>query len=264
MNKLTIKLIIWHAVVLILSLMFWGYGSRLSGEVISGKSFDGLAGFYLIFLVTAVVMGIALFQKKIWALTLAGLVGLIYLFQFGFTGLNLLGVGIFLLLGLYSSVNSGAEISQRTKINMRRIVQLSSLPVILGLFILVSFAAYQSPAIQKLKSADRLPSQTETFIRSVVENTIGSQIEAVSKTEKQNIINQVSQQAFNQINNFIKPYFQYSPPLLAFGLFLILWGLSWIFVWLSVLLGMLVFWILKKTGVVKIEEKDVKAEVLVV
>jgi len=50
---------------------------------------------------------------------------------------------------------------------------------------------------------------------------------------------------------------------LAFGLFLILWGLSWIFIWLSVLLGMLIFWILKKTKVVSIEERDIKAEVLI-
>ncbi len=251
-------------VVLVLSLMLWGYGSRLSSKVISAKSFDGLAVVYLVLLLTAVVMGIALFQKKVWVLTFGGIVGIIYLFQFGFTTLNLLGAGIFLLLGLYSLVNSRAEIGQRTKINMRRIIQHGSLPVILGLFILISFAAYQSPAIQKLKYADRLPSQGEVFIRSVVENTISTQIEVSSTAEKQNIISQISRQTFSQINNFLKPYFQYSPPLLAFGLFLILWGLSWIFVWLSVLLGMLIFWILKKTGVVKIEEKDIKAEVLVI
>lgn len=264
MNKLTLKLIIWHGVVLILTLMFWGYGSHLSGEAISAKSFDGLAVLYLVLLLAAVVIGIALFQKKIWALTLAGIVGLIYLFQFGLTQLNLLGVGIFLLLGLYSSVNSGAEISQRTKINMRRIVQLSSLPVILGLFILISFAAYQSPAIQKLKYVDRLPSQGEVFIHSLVKNTIGTQIEAANTTEKQNIISQISQQTFNQINSFLKPYFQFSPSLLAFGLFLILWGLSWIFVWLSILLGVVIFWVLKKMNFVKIETQTVKAEKLII
>ena len=34
--------------------------------------------------------------------------------------------------------------------------------------------------------------------------------------------------------------------------------------WLSVLVGIGIFWILKKTGMVRIEEKDVKAEVLVI
>ena len=264
MNKLPTKLIIWHGVVLVLSLMFWGYGSWLSSEVISAKSFDGLAVLYLILLLTAVVMGIALFQKKIWVLTLGGIVGAIYLFQFGFTRLNLLGVGIFLFLGLYSSVNSRAEIGQRTKINMRRIIQHGSLPVILGLFILISFVAYQSSFAEELGKSERLPSASQNFIRSIVEQTVGRQIKTNNEAEKQNIITQITSETFGEINTFLKPYFQYAPPLVAFGLFLVLWGLSWIFIWLSVLLGMLIFWILKKTKVVSIEEKDVKAEVLVV
>src|SRR3990167_3320753 len=109
MNKLNIKLIIWHGVVLILALMFWGYGSHVSSDVLSGNSFDGLAVLYLVLLLTVVVMGIALFQKKVWALTLSGVVGMISLFQFGFSQLNLSGVGIFLLLGLYSLANSRTE-----------------------------------------------------------------------------------------------------------------------------------------------------------
>ena len=264
MTKLTLKLIIWHVVVLILALMFWGYGSRVSSEVLSGNSFDGMAVLYLVLLLTAVVIGIALFQRKVWALTLNGIVGIIYLFQFGFTQLNLLGAVIFMLLGLYSSANSKSEITQRTKINIRRIIQHGSLPVILGLFILISFAVYQSPFAEELEKADRLPSASQNFIRSIVEQTVGRQIPTNNEAEKQNIITQITNETFGEINTFLKPYFQYAPPLLAFGLFLILWGLSWFFVWLSVLLGMLVFLILKKTGVIKIEERDVKAEVLVI
>lgn len=258
------KLIIWHGVVLVLALMFWGYGSHVSSDVLSGNSFDPMAVLYLVFLLTVVVMGIALFQKKTWALTLSGVVGLIYLFQFGFTPLNLLGAGVFLLLGLYSLSNSEAEISQRTKINIKRIIQHGAWPVIMGLFLLTSFVAYQSTSVQKLKDTDRLPSQTEVFIRSVIENTVGRQIQATNPAEKQSIINQVTQETLNQINSFFKPYFQYAPPIVALGLFLVLWGFSWIFVWLSVLLGMLIFWILKKTNIVKIEERDVKAEVLII
>jgi len=264
MNKLNIKLIIWHGVVLILALMFWGYGSHVSSDVLSGNSFDGLAVLYLVLLLTVIVMGIALFQKKVWALTLSGVVGAIYLFQFGFSQLNLLGIAIFLLLGLYSLVNSKTEISQRTKINMRRIVQSGAWPVIMGLFVLISFAVYQSSFAEELEKSERLPSASHNFIRSIVEQTVGRQVKTNNEAEKQNIITQITNETFGEINTFLKPYFRYAPPLLAFGLFLILWGLSWIFVWLSVLIGMFIFWVLKKTKVVKIEERDVKAEVLVV
>lgn len=264
MNRFKLKLIIWHAVVLVLTLMFWGYGSRVSVSVLSGTSFDGFVVLYLVLLLSAVVMGMALFQRKIWALTLTGVVGVIYLFQFGFTALNLLGVGIFLLLGLHSLANSGAEINQRTKINIRRIAQSGALPIILGLFILISFAVYQSPFAEELEKAEKLPSASQNFIRSIVEQTVGKQVQGVGSVEKQNIITQITNETFGEINTFLKPYFQYAPPLLAFGLFLILWGLSWIFVWLSVLLGILIFWILKKTNFIKIEKRNVEAEELVI
>jgi len=264
MNKLTIKLIIWHGVVAVLAWMFWNYGSHVSSDVLYGTSFDGLAVLYLVLLLTAVVMGIALFQKKLWVLTLSGVVGVMYLFTFGFTGLNLLGAGIFLLFGLYSSSNSRSEINQRTKINMRRIIQAGAWPVITGLFILISFAVYQSPFAEELEKSEKLPSASQNFIRSIVEQTVGRQVQTNNEAEKQNIITQISKETFGEINTFLKPYFQYAPPLLAFGLFLILWGLSWIFIWLSVLLGIFVFLILKKTDMVMIEERDVKAEMLVI
>ena len=103
-------------------------------------------------------------------------------------------------------------------------------------------------------------------MRSVVESVIGTTEtrKKTENTEKEKIVNEITSNVFQQLNSFLKPYFRYAPPLLAFGLFLILWGLSWFFVWLSVLVGMGIFWILKKTGIVRIEEKDVKAEVLIV
>ena len=136
--------------------------------------------------------------------------------------------------------------------------------VVLGIFVLISFAAYQSPLAKEIESSKKLPSGTEVFIRDIVANTIGSRVDTVNEAEKQNIISQITNETFGEINTFLKPYFQYAPPLLAFGLFLILWGLSWIFIWLSVLLGMLIFWVLKKTDVIKIEERDIKAEVLII
>jgi len=250
--------------VLILALMFWGYGSRVSSDVFYGNRFDGVAVLYFVLLLTAVVMGIALFKKKIWALTLSGIVGIIYLFQFGFTELNLLGAGIFLLLGLHSLSNSKSEINQRLKINTKRIFQSGAWPLITGLFILISFAVYQSPFSEELEKSERLPSASQNFIRSVVEQTIGNQIQTNNEREKQNIINQIANETFGEFNVFLKPYFKYAPPILAFGLFLILWGLSWIFIWLSVLFGILIFWILKKTNFVKIEKKQVEAEALVI
>ena len=60
------------------------------------------------------------------------------------------------------------------------------------------------------------------------------------------------------------PYLHYAPPVLAFVLFLILYGLSWIFLWLSMLICIGVIAALRMMKFITIEERDVKAEVMVV
>lgn len=214
-------------------------------------------------LVSIISLALAVSRQKRWALVTVGVIGLVYLLIFEPDYISLVGVGVAALLFMYARQGGVEEMDQRIKINPRMIVQRSATSVVMALFLLVSFAAFQSPVAKGIAEAEQLPSATRQLMRSMVESTIGTQIEGGS-VEKENIINQVSNETFKQINNILKPYFQYAPPLLAFGLFLILWGLSWIFVWLSVLVGMLMFWILKKVKFVKIEEKDSKIEILVV
>ena len=202
------------------------------------------------------------FRKKRWALVTSGIVGIIFLLFFEWTYINL--VGVLIAMSLFESARFAGveEIDQWTKINSRTIVRRGATGVVLAFFVLVSFAAYQSPVATGIAETEQLPSVTQQLMRSVVDSVIGSQIPA--GPEKEGVISQVTNETFQQINGILKPYLQYAPPLLAFGLFLILWGLSWIFVWLSVVVGMGIFWILKKTEMIKIEERDVKAEILII
>ncbi len=257
------KIIIWHAIVAVLAWRLWAYGRYVSFNATTGIDFEPVAVLNFVLLICMMVLGYALFQKKIWSMSVSGVVGLLFLGYFGFTWLNLLGVGLFILLNLYARANAVNEITERNKVNIRRSLNNGLFPVVMALFLIISFAAYQSPGIKSLKNAKQLPSQSEVFVKTIIEKTAGSYVQG-SASEKRGIINQVSSQTLQSLNDFLRPYFKYAPPVVAFGLFLILWGLSWIFVWLSVLFGMLIFWILKKTRVVRIEEKDVKAEVLVI
>lgn len=225
--------------------------------------FEPMAIINFIILVTIISLGLAIFRKKRWELVVSGVVGIVFLLFFGFTYINLVGVAILISLFEYARHAGVEEIDQRTKINSWMVVRRSAPGVVLAFFVLVSFAAYQSPVAKGIAEAGQLPSASGQLVRSIVDSVVGSHIET-SGQEKENIITQVSNETLQQLNNILKPYFKYAPPLLAFGLFLILWGLSWFFIQLSVLAGMLIFWILKKTGTVRIEDRDVKAEVLVV
>ena len=263
------KLIISNALIAFLAWQFFEYIDYVL-NVITPESFafdfEAIAVVNFVVLVSIISLALPLFRQKRWELVTSGIVGIIFLLFFGWTYINLIGVLIAMSLFEYARFASVEEIDQRTKINSRMIVRRGATGVVLAFFVLVSFAAYQSPVAKGIAAAEQLPSATQQLMRSVVESVIGTTEtrKKTENTEKEKIVKEITSKFFQQLNIFLKPYFRYAPPLLAFGLFLILWGLSWFFVWLSVLVGMGIFWILKKTGIVRIEEKDVKAEVLIV
>ena len=260
------KIIGSNALIALLVWQFFKYIDYVL-NVITPESFsfdfEAIVIVNFVVLVSVVSLALALFRKKRWELMTSGIVGIIFLLFFGWTYVNLIGVLIAMLLFEYARFAGVEEIDQRTKINSRMIVRRGATGVVLAFFVLISFAAYQSPVATGIAEAEQLPSASEQFLKTIVESVVGGQIEG-SGPEKEGVISQVTSETIKQSNNILKPYFQYAPPLLAFGLFLILWGLSWVFVWLSVLVGMVSFLILKKTKMVKIEERDVKAEVLVI
>jgi len=258
-----LKLVVWHIVVALVALGFWFDLAKWLEAVSLEKDFASYAVILFGFLAAMIVLGFAMFRKKWLTLSFGGLTWLGFLLNFGFSDLNHAGLIILILVYAWSRDDVYSESAERLKIKSRFILRRGLLPVILGLFILISFAAYQSPAFDNLKDMTQLPPETEKYLKVVVENTIGHRLEGASEKEKQQVINAVSKETFVELNNLFGPYFKYAPPILAFTLFLILWGLSWLFVWISVGLGVLVFWILKKGGFIKIEEQEVKAQVLV-
>lgn len=259
------KIIVANSLIAFLSWQFFRYVDYVLNVITPDSfsfDFEALAVVNFIILVSVISLALAIFRKKKWTLATSGVVGLVYLLTFGWNYINLIGVGITALLFLYARHDGVEEIEQRTKINSRMIVRRSASPVVMALFLLVSFAAFQSPVARGIAEARQLPSAGEQLIRSITESVVGGQIPA--GPEKESIINQVSNETFKQVNNILKPYFQYVPPLLAFGLFLILWGLSWFFIQLSVFFGMLIFWILKKIGFIKIEKYNIEVEKLII
>ncbi len=255
------KLIIWHAIIAVLSWQFWRYISFLFDS--STPRFEPAGILNFILLASFIALGLVLFKQKRWALSLGAVNALFYLIYFGFNLLNLAGAALLIAFLFFSRMHINAEINERTKVNSRVILRRGLMGIVIGIFVLISFAAYQSPLAKEIESSKNLPLGAKLFIQGIVESTIGPSVETGNEIEKQNIITQTTNEIFGEMNTALRPYFRYAPPLLAFGLFLILWGLSWVFVQLSVLVGILIFLILKKTGMIKIEERDVKAEVLV-
>jgi hypothetical protein len=261
------KFILWCVLVGVTSFWMWaGVQVWLQGSLFEINNIRNLAVTASLFtvLISILSVGLFVFPSRSASLYFGLIIGTTYSLMFRISNLNLVGIFILMILFIYIEDQVKKEINERIKVNPMMLARKGLTNLVFALFILASFAAYQSPAIESFKNIQSLPSSSEKFIRGIVDKTVASQIETQNEAQKDYITEQVSKETIHKANTFLGPYFQYAPPALAFGLFLILWGISWIFIGLSVLLAMAIFWILRKTNFVKIEERDIKAESILI
>lgn len=263
----TNKFVLWCVLVAITSFWMWaGVQNWLKGSLYDFSNIGNfiiLGGLFAALLVL-LSLGFVLFQNRIWSIYFGLIVGVIYSLLLGVSEINLVGIFILVMLFYHAQDIIIGEVKERIKMNSRLLLKKGMVNVVVSFFILVSFAAYQSPAIEEFKNINKLPSSSEIFIKTVVEQMLNSQLGEISPQQKEQIFNQTTQEVVREFNLWLEPYFQYAPPALAFGFFVILWGVGWIFVWLAVLLGIIMFWGLKKTKFFRIEEKDIKAETILI
>jgi hypothetical protein len=182
----------------------------------------------------------------------------IFLFWAGFSPLLWLGVAIGLLLYL-SAINSvHQEKENRLKFSLNGTMRGAIYRLLTATFILISFAYFLTPAIQSSRENKELPPGLVRVIQVVVGNYLGEEV----KMENPRFIVEATNQVMDQISDFLNPYFQYLPPILAFSLFLALQGLGMIFLWTTLLLSNTVFLVLKLFKVVIIRKVTKEAEVV--
>ena len=188
------------------------------------------------------------------------LAGLPFFFVFGFNQFYLGAFVLMVLLFMYAMRNVQAEAGGRTKINIRIIMQRGLPRIVTAMLVMISFAFFFSPKIQASAKSKQLPPTVKEVIERTVSGFMGSEIKSLPPRERQQVENQVITQVIAQFTDLLEPYFRYFPPILAFGLFLILQGLSFIFVWLAVGISVLLFWAMKKSGLVRIRVVQKEAE----
>ncbi len=235
----------------------------LNGSLFDANDFSFILPVFLVILTSLTCVSFMLFQSRWTSIICGGIIGALFIVAFGINTLNFLTAILMLLLFYHSQANVLEEIAERTKINAKHAIRRGAMPILLALFLLLSFGAYQSPAIAGFKNLKQLPPASEEFIKGIVTAVASSQLGQGASNLNQ-VTNQVTKEMVAQANHYLGPYFQYAPPLAAFTLFLILWGFGWLFSLLSLGIGLLLFSFVKKVGWARIEQKDIKAEVLVV
>lgn len=230
---------------------FADYGLWLKPLVVLGV-LSSLIGFSLMFL-----------KNLSLRILVSALAGLPFLFVFKSNQYFLGAFALMILLHLYAVRNIREQATQRIKINIREIMNHGLPMVITPLLVLISFAFYFSPTVQTSAQTKQLPPTVKQVVESTVSGFLGQEIQSLPPQERKQAENKLVTEVINQLTKFAEPYFKFFPPILAFGMFLILQGLSFIFVWLGVAISVLLFWVLKKSGVIQIRMVQKEAEELI-
>lgn len=248
------------AVAILAALGFWLVTKPLFGQPFSfGQVGSWLWPMvFLAFLTGLMVLSFLLLDsRKSWLVIIINLA--VFVFLFNPTEIVLWGgVGMALLLQLSARQAVQGESKNRLRLNLRSALHSGIGRLITSILILVSFAYFLNSGIREEAQRNELPGIVRQAVQVVVAGYIGEGLERQNPSLRA----QATETVLNQITNFLKPYFVFVPPVMAFGLFLILQGLSFVFVWLGIILAMLIFWILKLLKLVTIDKETAEKELI--
>ena len=213
----------------------------------------------LVILSASIAVAYMLLPQKRLKLLLALLIGGTYLVIFGRDYLQILVLFIIPLFHVFAIREIQLESTERLNIHPGFIIKRGIALIMIPLYIALSFAYFQSPSIQTATRDQKLSPTFKQIAGDVLDRFLESQNE-VSEQDKQFAKNYAIEQAYDTIMSYFEPFRPYFPPIFAFGLFLVLLGLGFIFHRVSSWVGMILFWLLRKTQFVKIVEVDTKAQ----
>jgi hypothetical protein len=261
MNNKNLGIII---VVTALSVLFWFLADRW---ILSPARFSDLSVLIpllvsFIVLVSSAVIAFLVLNRYVFKITLVFLLIIPFFIFFKFSFYYLLSATLMIWFQMYAIKLIREEAAERHKINIRMILRRGAPPILTAFFIMISFAYFLSPAIQSIAYEKTLPPTFNQAVRQVFTTMFKGELEQLPPEERKETESKFVSQAIKQANDIAKPFFQYMPPFIAFGLFLALQGLSLIFVWLALGIGIMTFSLLKKFNFFRITEVQVKSEIL--
>ncbi len=162
------------------------------------------------------------------------------------------------LFHVFAIRNIQLEMLDRIRIHIGVIVHRGVSWIILPIFIALSFAFFLTPALAK--KAETASPDTPTIRQALGKSLDTLLADQKSDSEKNYLKQYAIDKAYANFAQYVGPYRAFLPPVFAFGLFLLLWGLGFIVYPLIIWVTMLLFWLMKQMDVVRVEEVDVKAE----
>lgn len=248
--------------VIIVAVLFWLYANRWVQSDSLFKDIDGwLIPLGLLVLLNC-FLGLAyyLIDGKAPRLLLSTLVALIAVGVFGYHWLLLIGVALVVLFHLRAIYIVGQESRERIKVNISAVLRRSLPMLLMPILIMISFAYFNTPKVQESAQKKQLPEGFTRLVDQTITLFFESEIRQYPEVEQDRLRKEFTEQIVERFTQQTSPYFRFLPPVLAFGLFLLLQGLSFIFMWLSIWLGRIIFRLLKILGFIEMERTQLEVE----
>ena len=252
-----IKRLVLLVVVLLLAIFFWGSAGKWIGDPVHFYQISAWRWPLIAFIFYLTGFALAILLLMPWRYQLAlGVINLaVFFFFFGFHQLLLVGALIAVLFQIWSRHQIQFEGQNRLRFSIVSVINAGLPRLIVSFLILLSLAYYLNGDIQSLSQKRELPSTAKQVIQAVV----GSVFQAETKNDP-TISRNITNSAWAEANRVFLPFFRFLPPLVALGLFLLLYSLSSIFLWLTVGLAWLVWWLLKYAKILNIALEEREAE----
>lgn len=230
-------------------------------------------GSLLIITASLLALGALLLARGAWIWLLIGGTSLAFLAVNGLDWLFLLGIVLSGLLWYWASRHAARELVERRTIRISSILVHAMPKILLGLYILLSFAFYMTPASQNITEKDATTAFRQQLNRTY-DTVLRSELAKLPPAQREQVQNQVSGQLIQAFKDTLDFQFcltenvctptllELLPPMYAFLFFLLLWSFGFIFREPAVALGAGLFRLLQKFHVVLIDQEDAKVEVL--
>lgn len=265
MSTMYKKVSILAAIVLIASWFWYVVRQWIGDPGISWSQYQDWLWPILLLTLLVALKSIAylLLSDSRWRWGVLAAVALPFFFFFGFKLSYTLGVVAIVLFNFFAMESIRDEAKARIRINAMPMLKRGIPALVTSLLLALSFAYYESPAVQASVQSKTLPSFIAETVRGTARQFLSGQLQDVPPAQRTAAENQVVAETMSLINNLVRPYRQFIPPALALGIFLILQGLSFIFVWLAAWMGWALFTVLRKANIVRVGKTSIEAERIV-
>lgn len=169
---------------------------------------------------------------------------------------------LFAFLWYEASRRMRNDMLDRRKLRINSAIGHGATFVLLGAFLMVSLGFYLLP-VNHTADVNVVRKGVQGSLDSAYDTQIvRSQLEQLPASLQAQFKKDIASSIDAFIHDSVGPWSAYIPPFLAFALFLSLWSVSFILRELAIWLGVGIFALLRLTKFIRIEQKDVTAEVV--